>query len=217
MAAAVGGLTGLVVGGAALAVIGSAAAATALAGHTRATTARRQAEHDAAVTEACVMLAAELRAGAHPRQALSVVAAQWPALFGRAARQAAEVGEVGPALRAAAGERSSALSAVAAGWEVSERTGAVLSDVLTAIAHSLRADAAARREAMAQLSTVRVTARLLAVLPVGTLLLLSGGGGAALQFLLRSPYGQGCLVGAALLTAAGLWWVDRLAGSATER
>jgi tight adherence protein B len=108
------------------------------------------------------------------------------------------------------------MSAVAAGWQVSERTGAALAVVLTAVADALRADAAARREADAQLSTVRVTARLLAILPVGSLVLLSGGDLAVLRFLVDSPVGLACLGGAVVLVAAGLWWVDRLVRSATK-
>jgi tight adherence protein B len=125
---------------------------------------------------------------------------------------------VSVALReAAAGPGRSALAAVAAGWVVSERTGAALAEVLTAVAVSLRAEATARREALAQLSSVRATARLLAFLPVGTLLLLSGDDGGPLRFLLGTPFGLACLGGATVLVAAGLWWIDRLARTATSR
>jgi tight adherence protein B len=63
---------------------------------------------------------------------------------------------------------------------------------------------------------VRATSWLLALLPVGTLLLLSGGGGAPLRFLTGSPYGLACLGTAAALVGLGLWWIDRLARSAVK-
>jgi tight adherence protein B len=88
--------------------------------------------------------------------------------------------------------------------------------VLVAVADSLRADAAVRREAESQLAAVRATSWLLALLPVGTLLLLSGGGGAPLRFLTGSPYGLACLGTAAALVGLGLWWIDRLARSAVK-
>jgi tight adherence protein B len=171
---------------------------------------------EVAVAEACLLLAAELRSGAHPRHALSVVAAEWPDLFGAAARWANVGADVASALREQASiPGRSALSAVAAGWELSERTGAALSEVLTAVADSLRAAGAARREAEAELSSVRVTVRLLALLPIGTLLLLSGEDAQALRFLIGAPLGIACLGGAIVLVAVGLRWIDRLARSTT--
>jgi tight adherence protein B len=214
-AIAAGALGGLVIGGPGLAALATAAAGLFVATRSRAMAARLRHQSDGDVSEACLLLAAELRAGAHPRRAVSVVAAEWPALFRTAARRVDVGGEVSSALREAAGPGRSALSAVAAGWEVSERTGAALSDVLTAVADALRADSAVRREAEAQLSTVRVTARLLAVLPVGTLLLLSGGDSAPVQFLFGTSYGFACLTGAVLLVMTGLWWIDRLVRTAT--
>jgi tight adherence protein B len=210
-----GVLAGLVVSGPGLAVLAGLAAGLFVATRFRTSSTRRHHSTEAAVSEACLLLAAELRSGAHPRHAVSVVGAEWPDLFGAVARRADVDGEVSAALReAASGPGRSALATVAAAWEVSERTGAALSDVLTAVADSLRADSAARREAEAQLSSVRVTARLLAVLPVGTLLLLSGDG-AALRFLLGTPPGLACLGGTTVLMATGLWWIDRLVRPAT--
>jgi tight adherence protein B len=212
-----GAVPGLAVGGPGLAMLAGAATGLVVATRRRTGAARRRQNTETAAAEACLLLAAELRSGAHPRRALSAVAAEWPDLFGAAARSAEVGGEVSSALRAAAQvPGGSALSAVAAGWQVSEHTGAALSDVLTAVADSLRADSAARREAEAQLSSVRVTARLLAILPVGTLLLLSGGDGAATRFLLSTPYGLVCLGGAMLLVTSGMWWIDRLVRSATR-
>ena len=169
------------------------------------------------IVEACMALGAELHAGAPVARALGAVAEDWPDLFSPAAAAAAVGGDVADALReAATAPGAGSLRAVAAGWEVTDRSGAPLSRIVIAVADALRAEAAVRREAHSQLATARATARLLALLPFGTLLLLSGGDGAAMSFLISTPVGLGCLSGAVLFVSAGLWWVDRLARSATR-
>ncbi|WP_298329802.1 type II secretion system F family protein [Haloactinopolyspora sp.] len=174
--------------------------------------ARRRRERD--VEEACVALAGELDSGVPARQALTSVAHQWPDLFADAAGRAMVGGDPAAAVRASAHQPGAeALVAVAAAWEVSERTGAGLSAVLVTVADSLRAEAGVRREAYTHLASVRTTARLMAVLPVATLMLFSAGEGAALEFLTRSVYGLGCIAAAAVFVAAGLFWVDRAAKS----
>jgi tight adherence protein B len=181
----------------------------------RVTAARDRRRRQSEVAEACLLLASTLRTGVAARQALETAAAEWPDVFGPAARGAAIGGDVPVALRDAALKPGcGALAGVAAGWEVSERTGASLSHVIVAVADSLRGEAAVRREADAQLSTVRATSRLLALLPVGTLLLLSGGNGTAMDFLLGSPFGVASVIVAAALVGSGLWWIHRLTKSA---
>lgn len=172
---------------------------------------------EADVVDACLALAAELQAGAPVARAMAAVAEDWPELFGSAAVRAATGGDVAAALReAAAASGAASLRAVAAGWEVTDCTGAPLSHVVVAVADSLRTEAAVRREASTQLATARATARLLAVLPFGTLLVLSGGDGAAIAFLISNPIGLACLGGAISFVGIGLWWVGRLANSATR-
>jgi tight adherence protein B len=168
------------------------------------------------VTDACLALVGELRAGQPPPSALRSAAGDFPSLLGPAAARARLGGDVPDALRTAAGAPGAgALVAVAAAWEVCERSGAGLADTLARVADSLRAEEAVRREAAGQLASVRATTRLLAVLPMITLLALSGGGGRPLAFLLGHPVGLSCLVVGASLTSAGLLWVERLARSAT--
>ena len=171
----------------------------------------------AEVTDACLALVGELRAGQPPPAALGSVAGAFPSLLGPAAARARLGGDVPDALRTAAGAPGAqALIAVAAAWEVCERSGAGLADVLTSVADSLRAEEAVRREAAGQLASVRATTRLLAVLPLITLLALSGGGGRPLAFLVGHPVGLTCLGVGGLLTSAGLLWVERLVRSATR-
>ena len=172
---------------------------------------------EADIVDACIALGAELQAGAPVARALAAVAEDWPDLFEPAAVAAAVGADVATALReTATSPGAGSLRAVAAGWEVTDRTGAALSRIVMAVADALRTEAAVRREAHSQLATARATARLLAVLPFGTLLLLSGGDGAAMSFLFSTPVGLACLSGAVLFVVAGVWWVDRLARSATR-
>jgi tight adherence protein B len=171
----------------------------------------------AEVTDACLALVGELRAGQPPPTALGSAAGAFPSLLGPAAARARLGGDVADALRSAASAPGAgALGAVAAAWEVCERSGAGLADTLARVADSLRAEEAVRREAAGQLASVRATTRLLAVLPLITLLALSGGGGRPLAFLLGHAVGLTCLVVGASLTSAGLLWVERLVRSATR-
>ncbi|NED95754.1 hypothetical protein G1H11_10560 [Phytoactinopolyspora alkaliphila] len=170
--------------------------------------ARRGRESD--VADACLALAGELRAGVPPDRALGWAAQEWPDLFGAAAGRAAVGSDPVAALREAATQPGAeSLSAVAAAWEVSHQTGAGLSSTLTAVTDTLRTEASARREAESQLATVRSTSRLLALLPVATLLLFSTGGGAPISFLLTNPYGLACLLGALVFIGTGMGWVAR--------
>ncbi|TDC45625.1 hypothetical protein E1212_28595 [Jiangella ureilytica] len=178
-------------------------------GHRRAARALLHRESD--VAEGCVALAGELASGVPAARALAAVATEWPELFGPAAGRAALGGDPAAALRdTSAIPGAGALRAVAAAWEVSERTGAGLSAVLIATADSVRAEATVRREAQAQLASVRATSRLMALLPVATLLLFSAGDGDAVGFLTGTAVGIVCLLLAALLVAAGLFWVGRV-------
>jgi tight adherence protein B len=166
----------------------------------------------AAVAEACLALAGELRNGQAPEHALQAAATEWPEFFGPAVGRAAAGGDPALALRHTAAEPGAApLSSIAAAWEVSNQTGASLSAVLTAVTDSLRAEESVRREAEAQLASVRATSRLLAILPVATLLLFSTSGTerTPVEFLLESPYGMACLATAAIFIGAGLAWVER--------
>lgn len=118
-------------------------------------------------------------------------------------------GDVPQALRRAGSDRP-ALLALAALWEVCEGSGAALAAALgRAVAGAEQAERV-RREVQAQLSGPRSTVRILALLPVigvgmGVLM-----GADPLGFLLGTPWGWGCLVFAAALEAAGVFWMRRL-------
>lgn len=170
----------------------------------------------AAVAEACLVIGSELAAGGSAPRAMEAAAQEWPALFGPAAGRMSIGGDPVPALRAAAAQPGAeAMAAVAAAWEVADRSGARAAVVLRVVADTVRDEAAVRHEAEAQLSTVRTTARMLAALPPITLVLFSGGL-EPVRFLLRNPYGLACLAGACLLLALGLSWVEFVRREATR-
>ncbi len=99
---------------------------------------------------------------------------------------------------------------LAALWEVSEGSGAALAGALDRLVAGAEQAEQVRREVGAQLAGPRATVRVLALLPLiglGMGLLM---GADPVGFLLGTPWGWACLVLAALLEAAGLFWMRRL-------
>jgi tight adherence protein B len=135
-------------------------------------------------------LAAELRAGLPLEAATATTALRSPALVGRPAH--AVVGRVEAAI------------------QLAESSGAPLADVLERLEVHLRALDRARVTAAAQAAGARVSALLLAAMPVaGTGL----GGLLAVDpapVLLRTRLGAACLLAAVALQLGGLAWVSRL-------
>jgi tight adherence protein B len=178
---------------------------------------RRAAEQTSSrVREACEQLGAELGSGQPPGVALRRVSADW-ALLAPAA-EAFDLGaDVPSALRAAAAQPgASDLRLLAAGWQVTHRTGAGLAAAVDRIAASLREEHATRRLVAGELSSARATARLVAGLPVLALAMGSGAGGAPWHFLLATPIGLACLASGLGLALAGLWWIEALTGETGE-
>ena len=60
----------------------------------------------------------------------------------------------------------------------------------------------------------RTTARLVALLPAGVLVMGSGAGGDPVGFLLHQPLGWACAAGGLALLLAGLGWIEVIAGRA---
>lgn len=164
---------------------GAIAAGTtaAILGRTAADRARRTA--DAALAEAVGSLAADLRAGQQPVEALSAV------------------------LGSAAEHR-----AVVAVWSISERSGAPAADVLDRVEQDLRARQDQRREVAAALAGPRSTGILLAVLPLLGVGLGAGMGAHPIAVLLGQPRGQMAAVVGIVLEAAGVLWTSRIIASA---
>lgn len=180
--------------------------------------AARRREHERAV-EACGALAAELRAGRAPADALLTAAGLAAGPSRTALLAAAGAARLGGDAAAALGSPGDTavpevLRALAACWTVCSGSGSGLASAVERLEEGLRADAAQRRAVDAELAGPRATAGLLAVLPVLGLLLAAGLGADPLHVLLTTPVGLVCLAGGLLLDATGLWWTGRLVARA---
>ena len=167
------------------AIAGAVAGATGAATLNRLGADRARRNADAALTEAVGSLAADLRAGQQPVEALATVADS-------AARH----------------------RAVAAVWCVSEHSGAQAASVLDRVEHDLRTRQDQRREVAAILAGPRSTGILLAVLPLLGIGLGAGMGAHPLTVLLGEPRGQVALAVGVALETLGVRWTTRIIASA---
>jgi tight adherence protein B len=110
----------------------------------------------------------------------------------------------------------SGLSGLAACWRATEEHGLPLAGAVAGIEDALRAEEQRQLVLDAELSGIRTTMGLLAVLPVFGLLLGSSLGIRPWQILLQTFGGQVCLVLGCALELIGLWWADRLVASVTD-
>lgn len=175
-----------------------------------------------AVPQLCFALAAELRAGRTPAEALERAVASMPAeladeLTG-VVTESRTGGDVARALRAVATRTDEeGLGRLAACWQVGAGSGAGFAAAVERLGGALRAEEHHRQEVTARLAGPRSTARLLAALPVLGVLMSAGMGMAPFDFLLGSAYGLVCLVAGLGLEIAGAFWTGRLARHAEER
>lgn len=205
---------------------GAAAALAALAvvvGHRwragRARAGACEAERVGAV-EACAAFAAELRAGRSPAQALEVAAGVARGPSGQALAAAAATARLGgdvPAALAPTGDRGAVpdvLRSLSACWTVCAGSGSGLAAAVERLEQGLRAERDQRRAVQAELAGPRATAAMLAVLPLGGLVLAAGLGADPAQVLLHTPVGLVCLTAGLGLDALGWAWTSRLVARA---
>jgi tight adherence protein B len=208
------GMSGLLLDGArgavlgfALAVVGGTAAGLRRQHRRRGRAMRGRVE----VARACAGLAAQLRVGQVPSEALAVVAADCAVLC--EARDAQALG--GNVIRVwrsqARRPGHAGLVDLARAWQVSSRSGAPMSAVLEQVAERLSADQSLRAVVAGELSASRATGKVMAALPgcgVGLGYLL---GGEPIGWLLAGPLGWGCLLGGVVLACLGVLWMEVLA------
>jgi tight adherence protein B len=197
--------------GAALAVAVAITLATAIrlaVSHARlraAITARRS------VTDACAALAAQVRVGRTPAEALITAAEDCP-ILGQAAAAHRLGGDVLAIWKAQSRLRGcGGLADLARAWAISTRTGAPMAATLELVAEGMASEEAVRTVVAGELAGPRATGKIMAVLPLVGLALGYALGGDPVGFLLGGLLGWGCLVGGAFLAAAGVLWVEALA------
>lgn len=183
-----------------------------VAGEVRRSAAR--ARHDRALAETTVvvdLLAAELRAGVLPQQALVHLAEEAPAVT-PVARVAALGGDVPAAWREVSEQPGrQLLAAVASAWQVSESSGAPLAVVLDRVSRTARADDDLRQEVRSGVEPARATGRVMALLPLAGLALGSGLGGNPLAVVTGSLVGALSVATGLGLACLGVRWVDHVA------
>jgi tight adherence protein B len=168
------------------AVAGAVAGATVAAVLSRMAADRARRHADTVLAGAIGGLAADLRAGQQPAEALAAL---------------------GP------GEATRHRSVVAV-WSVSQRSGAPAAAVLDRVEQDLRARQAQRREVAAALAGARSTGALLAVLPLLGIGLGAGMGARPLSVLLAQPRGELALAVGVALEAVGVLWTSRIVAAA---
>lgn len=163
------------------------------------------------VLDACDGMASDLAAGQPPLTSLDRAAQEWSELapVAVAGRMGADV----PAALREVARRPGAgqLRTVAATWQVAHETGAGLAAALSQAAEAIRADRRTARLVGSELAAAHATARMLAVLPVGVLMLGAGIGGDPVGFLVDTTPGLVCLALGLALSFAGLLWLERIA------
>jgi len=177
---------------------------------------RRRAARAADVTAervlaVCEAVASDLSAGQPPLASLRRAAGEWPEFAPVAV--AGEMGADVPGVLRELGRRPGArqLRTLAATWQVAQDSGSGLASAIEQAAEAIRADRRTARLVAAELAAARATARMLAVLPLGVLLLGTGIGGDPLEFLSRTTPGLVCLAVGLGLSFAGLLWLERIA------
>ena len=174
-------------------------------------------QRSAQVLAACEALASDLTAGQPPLLCLDRAAAEWSELapVAAAGRMGADVPDALRDLAARPG--GGQLRTLAASWAVAHRTGAGLALAIHRAAESIRAERRTARLVASELASARATARMLAVLPLGVLLLGSGIGGDPVGFLVGTTGGLGCLAVGLALSLAGMRWLDAIADRVLRR
>ncbi|MFJ8668521.1 type II secretion system F family protein [Streptomyces sp. NPDC093600] len=178
----------------------------------------RREQRAGGVVALCGAVAAELRAGRQPAQALLSALAEAGAAGALGPREEAAVlaaarfgGDVPEALRRAARQDGAdGLAGMAACWQVAVDGGAGLAAGLDRLEAALREHRDQRERMKAQLAGAWATVAVLAVLPVVGLALGTALGARPLHVLLHTPMGLGCLVAGVALEAAGLGWAARI-------
>jgi tight adherence protein B len=166
---------------------------------------------------------AELKAGAHPAAAAAGAAqdAEDPAAtvlagISSTARLGGEVDTALDSMARARPELAAALGPLARAWQLSDRHGVPLAEVLDAVRRDLERRVAFVGQVKARMAGPEASAAVLACLPAFGVLLGELSGAHPLRVLTSTGPGQVLLVLGALLVSAGLLWSARLTAQAVR-
>lgn len=174
----------------------------------------QQRERRQEVVAAAEAMAGLLQAGRVPTTALEDVADETP-LLASAAEALRAGGDIPEALRQAATEPGhEGLQHLADAWQVAARAGSPQAHAWEQAAESLAAEDEVSRLVATEVAAARAGGRVMSVLPLAGIALGYLMGGDPADFLLSTPFGWACLVGAALLASAGVLWIDAIADRA---
>lgn len=175
---------------------------------------RRRSTECSALAEALETVVGELRVGAHPSAAAATAASEVggsaSAAFAVCAARSRLGGAAADGLRAPEAVIAAELSRVADAWQVAERHGLALAELLAAMRADLQSRIRFRDRTVAALAGARATALVLAGLPLLGITLGQLIGAAPLQVLLTPGPGALLLPLGTALICAGLLWTDTI-------
>lgn len=174
----------------------------------------RAVRAEAQIADACRALAAEVRVGKIPADALASAATDHP-ILAEADRVHRLGGDVVRTWRSHAHRPGhGGLLDLARGWALCQATGAPLAAALDQIADNLVSDQAIRMMVAGELAAPRASGKIMAALPLLGIGLGYLIGGDPIAFLWHEPIGWGCLLVGSGLAATGILWIDGLAARA---
>jgi tight adherence protein B len=183
--------------------------------------ARRRAADDEALVHLLSLVAAPVRAGVPPGQALEAARAAsghgvWDPVLVDLAGQAARGEVLGPVWAQWADRCTSPeLAFVGQAWTLSEQTGAPLADALTSAVEVLEERRRSRERLASAVAGPRASMAVLCLLPLsGPVVGLACGIGIR-DLYLGSPAATASLLTGVSLAAFALWWSRRIVGRAT--
>lgn len=169
------------------------------------------------LAEALRTMVGELRAGAHPARAAETTAAQSPPETAHVFATVAAFARLGGRLDLdiPATERRSAVAAAAfrqftRAWELAQRHGLPLAEVLAAVQRDVEASARFAKQTRARMAGPRASAAVLAGLPLVGVALGEAMGARPVHVLTTSAPGQLLLLAGCGLVLAGVAWSARL-------
>lgn len=182
---------------------------------------RQQGELEAAVPEVLDVLRATIAAGVAPIRALQAAAEAAPSalapILARAVRSTELGSGAGRALAdAGRGEGLNELVLAGEALDLAEATGAPAGQVLAGVTAAAADRVRGRQARLAATAEARLSARVVAGMAPGFLVVLSFTAPGDAVFLVRSPAGWATLAAAAVFETLGVWWASRIvAGNTT--